>query len=86
MDNSNDVPHYDVVIIGAGIAGLSAGYYLKKAKKDLKILVLEAKNRVGGRTNTIELKCNKNGDKKKWDAGGQWVSCNSTFIFIYKIE
>ena len=37
---------YDVIIIGAGASGLSAAYNLKKKKKNLKILILEAKNRV----------------------------------------
>jgi len=76
---------FDVVIIGAGLAGLSSGFYLKKAKKDLKILVLEAKDRVGGRTQTIELNSTKSGEKKKWDAGGQWVSRTNialSFLFI----
>ncbi len=64
---------YDVIIAGAGVSGLSAGYYLKKQHRDISILVLEAKDRVGGRTQTVELKCSKDGVKKKWDAGGQWV-------------
>lgn len=36
----------DVVILGAGLAGLSAAYHLK----DRDVLVLEARDRVGGRT------------------------------------
>jgi len=32
---------YDVIVIGAGLAGLSAAYNLKIKKKDLKILILE---------------------------------------------
>jgi ribulose 1,5-bisphosphate synthetase/thiazole synthase len=39
---------YDVVVIGAGIAGLTAAYTLKKKVNSLKILVLEARDRVGG--------------------------------------
>jgi hypothetical protein len=31
-------------------------------------------DRVGGRTLTIDLKCAKDGQKSKWDIGGQWVS------------
>ena len=42
--------HYDVVIIGAGPAGLSAGYELCNSKK--KVLVLEKKYQVGGLAET----------------------------------
>ena len=35
----------DCIIIGAGITGLTAAYYLKKAGKDF--VVLEEKGRVG---------------------------------------
>ena len=41
---------YDVIIIGAGIAGVSAAIYLKRA--DLDILVID-KGEVGGLLNTI---------------------------------
>ena len=41
----------DVAIIGAGAAGLGAAHALKRA--DLSILVLEARDRVGGRGHTI---------------------------------
>ena len=42
--------HYDVVVIGAGPAGLSAGYELCNSKK--KVLVLEKKYQVGGLAET----------------------------------
>ena len=40
-----------VVIIGAGIAGLTAGYELLKAKYD--VTILEAKPHAGGRSLTV---------------------------------
>lgn len=43
--------HTDVLIIGAGAAGLAAAYELVKAGK--KVTVLEARNRIGGRIHTI---------------------------------
>ena len=43
--------NYDVIIIGAGAAGLVAARELTKAGK--KTLVLEARNRIGGRIHTI---------------------------------
>lgn len=64
---------YDVIVIGGGISGGSAAYYLKKQVKDLRILILEAKNRLGGRTQTISLKCSKPNQTSRWDIGGQWV-------------
>jgi monoamine oxidase len=67
---------YDVIIVGAGISGANAAYVLKKRCKNLRILVVEAKDRTGGRTQTIELKCSKENKKSKWDIGGQWV-CQS---------
>lgn len=41
----------DVVIIGAGLTGLTLAYYLKKAGK--KVIVLEKSDRAGGVINTI---------------------------------
>jgi len=37
--------HYDVVVIGAGQAGLSVGYYLARAGRSF--LILDAHDRVG---------------------------------------
>ncbi len=43
---------YDAVIVGAGAAGLYAGFLLSKAGK--KVLILEARERVGGRIYTFD--------------------------------
>ena len=43
----------EVVVVGAGIAGLAAAYELSAAGKD--VLVLEARDRIGGRIHTIDL-------------------------------
>lgn len=59
---------YDVIVVGAGISGMTAAYNLKKKLKKVKILILEAKERTGGRTKTIEL--NSASGKSKWDCGG----------------
>jgi monoamine oxidase len=44
-------PHYDVIVVGAGISGLAAAEELGKA--GLQVLVLEARARVGGRIWTL---------------------------------
>ena len=56
----------DVVVVGAGFAGLAAAHALKAAGKS--VIVLEARDRVGGRTLTIALP-----DGGWVDEGGQWV-------------
>ena len=47
-----DVTKYDAIVIGAGFAGLSAATRL--AKKGARVLVLEARARLGGRATAFE--------------------------------
>ncbi|MEI2270420.1 FAD-dependent oxidoreductase [Microbacterium sp. No. 7] len=56
----------DVVIVGAGAAGLTAAHELRKA--GLSVAVLEARERVGGRLWTDVI------DGAMLELGGQWVS------------
>ncbi|MGI8507341.1 MAG: flavin monoamine oxidase family protein [Solirubrobacteraceae bacterium] len=56
----------DVVVIGAGLAGLSAASDLDKAGHS--VVVLEARNRVGGRTLNHHL-----GGGEVVEVGGQWL-------------
>ena len=56
----------DVCVVGAGYAGLTAAYRLQQAGR--KVIVLEARNRVGGRSLTAGVK-----DGGWIDLGGQWV-------------
>ena len=55
----------DVVVVGAGLSGLTAARRLKEAGRD--VLVLEGRDRVGGRTLSRRL-----GDDVI-DLGGQWI-------------
>ena len=80
---------YDVIVIGAGAAGLTAAYELSKNKPKCKIIVLEARDRIGGRLYPVSLKV-KNGEKETFDLGGQWV-CRSQknitkLIDIFKLK
>ncbi|MCX2747322.1 NAD(P)/FAD-dependent oxidoreductase [Arthrobacter sp. MI7-26] len=62
----------DVVIVGAGPSGLTAARELKKA--GLSVAVLEARDRVGGRTWTDTI------DGAVLEIGGQWVSPDQTVL------
>ena len=64
--SSSNQRHADVAIIGAGLAGLSAARLL--SSRGYTVLVLEARERVGGRTCTYVM-----GDGAPIDLGGQWV-------------
>ncbi len=48
-EDAIDAGNYDIVIVGAGMAGLSAAYQVKQIDKNLKMIILEKDNRVGGR-------------------------------------
>src|SRR5664279_957479 len=63
----------DYVIIGAGVAGLSAGYALKK--RGASVLVLEAQDHVGGRTWSGQLE----GAEVDW--GGEWIGKGQPRIY-----
>lgn len=63
----------DVIIIGGGLAGLSAARSL--AAQDFSVIVLEASDRVGGRTWTKKL------PGEGWiDMGGQWTGLSMGHI------
>lgn len=75
---------YDVVIIGAGLSGLTAAFRLLQLKPNLKIKILEAKDRVGGRLLTLELPA-ANNSVDVWDLGGTWIGNKSIQPFINQL-
>ena len=40
--------HIDVLIVGAGISGIGAGYYLKNKCPNKSFKILESRNNLGG--------------------------------------
>ena len=64
-------PQKNVVIVGAGIAGLNAAYQLKKL--GINATVYEATNRVGGRMFTLK---NYFGNNITTDLGGEFVDAD----------
>jgi protoporphyrinogen oxidase len=67
------VENRKVLIVGAGISGLSAGYWL--TQRGYEVEILEALERPGGRMATIE----RNGDKV--DVGAQFFHSNYVHSF-----
>lgn len=62
----------DTVVIGAGATGLTAAWRLVQAGQD--VVVLEARDRVGGR-----LRTERHGEAD-FEVGGQWVSPDQTAL------
>lgn len=48
MNSSDQNTITDVLIIGAGIAGISAAYHLKQYRPDTTFAVLEGRDKIGG--------------------------------------
>ena len=69
----------DVIIIGAGPAGLTAAYELSKEKERYNIIVLEESNEMGGISRTVQYK------KNRMDIGGhRFFSKDSTIMNFWK--
>jgi monoamine oxidase len=63
-----------VVVLGAGLAGLSAAYELQKTNPGVEIVLLEARDRVGGRVLTVRT--HQNAGKIPF-ADGQYVEAGA---------
>ena len=67
---------HDTIVIGAGATGLTAAWRLAEAGQD--VLVLEARDRVGGR-----LRTERHGDSD-FEIGGQWISPDQTALSAHR--
>ena len=70
--SQSDARHVDVIVVGAGFAGLTAARNLIRSGK--KVVLLEARDRVGGRVKGTTLAGHK------VDAGGMWVGPTQTKV------
>ena len=59
------VPTYDAIVIGAGMAGLEAASILQE--NNMNVLILEARNRIGGRIETTTM-------------GNAWTDLGATWL------
>ena len=62
-----------IVVVGAGMAGLTAALRLTQAGH--RVTVLEAGDRVGGRVRSVTLSNGEVGE-----LGGEWLSSNQRWV------
>lgn len=69
---------YDIIIVGAGIAGLRTAIEAKRINKNLRILILEKYNNEGGRMDTVHTTVNHK--KIQFEAGAGRISEKHTTL------
>ena len=74
--SSSPIETVDTLVIGAGIAGLTAAGILNRAGK--RVTVLEARNRVGGRVHTAR-------DQHVTDLGASWIHGIDTSAELWQL-
>ncbi|CAI6017337.1 unnamed protein product [Clonostachys chloroleuca] len=67
---------YDCIIVGAGYSGLAAAKALVEHETKPRILVLEARERIGGRAKTIHRD-----DGTYWDVGGSFLGKQQDLMY-----
>jgi monoamine oxidase len=67
----------DVIVVGAGLSGLMAARKILNLDETASVVILEARDRVGGRMFAQQA----GGERKGWiDLGGQWLGEDQTRI------
>ena len=71
---SSEPKKVDVLILGAGLSGLSAAFRLQERCPEMTFLIAEANDRFGGRTLSVDVEnpCNKD-QTDTLDMGAHWV-------------
>ncbi len=59
--------HYDLIVVGAGLSGLAAAYYFRKALPEAKVLILDNHDDFGGHAKRVEFTV---GDRQLIGYGG----------------
>jgi len=66
-----EVEEVDVLIIGAGWAGISAARFLLEQNPQTTVAIIEAGDHIGGRSQSVSL--GKNDEKVSVDLGSEWI-------------
>jgi monoamine oxidase len=66
----NETVEYDVIIIGAGLSGLVTAYKILKKEPTLKVIILEATDRIGGQIYST----------RSGELGAQWIQSDHIHI------
>ena len=69
----------DIVVIGSGAAGIAACAYITQCNPRLRCIILEGRDRVGGRLHTVTL------GRSPVDVGGSWIHQWGTHNPIYEV-
>ena len=83
MDCEGQVADLDIVVVGAGISGLTAAHFLLERDPSLRIIVLEASDRVGGRLTGCPVDIANSTDTKLFDLGGEWILPSQALSLIH---
>ena len=71
----HDLPKARVAIIGAGVGGCSAAYFLRElGGKNLEIHVFSADGRVGGRADVVDI------DGHLYESGGSVIHTSNKYL------
>ena len=80
MEANHHEEDLDVIVIGAGLSGLTSVQFLLERDPSLRILILEASDRVGGRLAGFPVQIANSDQPKMFDLGGEWLLSDQTNV------